>query len=207
MAFKFSKSQKTTAARWVAIHTLGTGDGVRTDFDLPASEKPLLVLAGFYRINDERKEKDDDGRSTKVTMKATVTPGKVSFENPVSPGTIVTALELDAEGETALKMLPASIGITEALQKAVDDRRKDLKLKSVDDLPWLELYRLNFIKLVVDWAGMVDSDTNEPMPCNDETKKLFLDLYDGGIFGAFVMHASGELRSLIFTERETLTKN
>jgi hypothetical protein len=71
----------------------------------------------------------------------------------------------------------------------------------------MELYRLNFTTLVTDWRGMTDSDTNEPMPCNDETKRLFLDLFDGGLFGAFVMHASAELRNLIFSEREEIAKN
>jgi hypothetical protein len=207
MAFKFSRNQKTTAARWVTIHTLGKGDGIQQEFALPETANQLVVLAGFVRINDERKEKDDDGKVTRVILKATIADGKVTFEKPVNAGVIVTAIELDAEGDTSLKVLPASIGITESLTTAVEEKRKALKLKTVEEIPGLDLYRLNFVKLVTDWHGMTDEDTNEPMPCNDDTKKQFLDLFDGGIFGAFVMHASSELRNMIFIEREQTVKN
>lgn len=104
------------------------------------------------------------------------------------------------------KVLPMSTSLKKRIYEKQPEifRKRDSKvIPSDNDLA--ELGRVTFQALVTDWGGI--EGENGPLPCDTESKELFLNQKDSTFFGLFVSNRSAELRAEGMNSFATDSKN
>lgn len=185
----------------------GTGDGVTKEFKAPiaASEaRAVLVMRDFDMVAPDGRivEKNElDGTILTDTPDGykletrNETELWVVFDQAPSFETRVTVSGLGRKVGIAFRIIPTNT----VLQKRIKDKQpaifrapaKEMLNVTVNDLQ--EGGRVTFMELVVDWIGVTGED-DQPLPCNAEMKKIFLDQADAMVFGAFVGGRSSAIR-------------
>jgi hypothetical protein len=176
---------------------VGTGDGERKSWPLPfpvEQARGLLITQDFATV-------EPDGVTTTTTRdeegKAVITKTPAGWHLD-GAGLLV----LDVAPRFGAKLAASALGREEGdafkvyamdsiLSKTLDAKMpKELKGRKRDDIaglpPVQDMCRLAFMELVSDWKGITDAKGN-PLPCDDATKKVFLDRTDVVSFGLFVM--------------------
>jgi hypothetical protein len=84
--------------------------------------------------------------------------------------------------------------------------RKPKKREDATDTEQSEAGRINFMGLVVDWMGIVSAD-GKPVPCDDDSKKAFLNSKNAQFFGVFCRQRSLALQKEAIHSHETDSKD
>jgi hypothetical protein len=219
-------------AVWVTYgEGVGLGDGEAVDFELPVSKEQavgLQILVNGVVIGEDRKKVlEEDPETGKVEKSEedgwTVREredGKVwvTFQKPPRLGARITCSVI-GRGEDgkalAFKIYPTvrmfqdqfskrHAEVTKGLKdigarkKKFSDLNDDLLVKFFDDI---------FQTLLVDWRGVLDED-GKPLPCEADTKKLFLQVQDNAAtFGFWISARSNDVRAYLMNRTEDDLKN
>jgi hypothetical protein len=210
---------------WASFNEFcGTGDGVTKEFKIPipASEaRSVLVLRDFEMVAPAgrliaKNEKDGTilsdepngyklerrGGGLKVPTDDDLTPDQsgdelwIVFDQAPFFEVHVSVSGLGRKVGDAFCILPMST----LLQKKIQEKQPKIfrgPAKERDNVTQLDLQeagRVSFQELVVGWTGITGGD-DAPLPCNAETKGLFLDRKDAMFFGLFVSNRSSAIRA------------
>ena len=86
-------------------------------------------------------------------------------------------------------------------EKAPESLRKQSKRNDVTDTDLQDAGRVNFMDLVIDWTGICNAE-GAPVPCNEETKKNFLNETEALFFGLFITNRAKAIRTERITGHE-----
>jgi hypothetical protein len=182
----------------------GTGDGTNLEFKVPfpaAEARSVLVLRDFGMIAPDNRlvEKNElDGTILKDVPDGYRLEERgdelwIVFDRPPAFDVRVSVSCLGRQVGDAFKILP----MTTVLQKRIQEKQpaslrgRDRNAVSILDLQ--EAGRVSFMELVVDWTGVTDG--KNPLPCDTENKKLFIDQSDAMFFGLFVSNRAAAIRA------------
>ncbi len=200
----------------------GTGDGTTKEFRTPltASEaRSVLVIRSaraFEMLDPANRlvllnEKDgtvlrDDADGYKLETRGEDPYLWVVFDQAPGFKVRVSVSCLGRQVGDCFKILPMSTSLKKRIydkQPEIFRKRDNKVIPSDNDLA--ELGRVTFQELVTDWGGI--EGENGPLPCDTESKKLFLDLKDSTFFGLFITNRSAELRAEGMNSFATDSKN
>ena len=211
--FKLSKKTSRPGSRPVTLRTIGAGDGKTEEFTLP-DHPHVLVYAESYQLGVEyTRGQVVDGeveKQTGVVYEGDFGEGTVKISPAPKRGTNVTAVLLDSEGEEGeltFWIFPQTIGMSKQLTERIEKLKKDRKLKPDQQLDGTEQYEILFDHWVEKWKGVEDVDTGKEMECTVETRKRFLEHFDGGLFGTVAFEAAQHLQKIAALGEETEAKN
>lgn len=190
-------------AVWVSFDEYcGRGDGKNREFRTPippAEARELLVMRGFEIMAPDGRlimRNDQGGGILKDEADGYTLDTRpedelwIVLDRPPAFGERVNVSGLGRQVGDAFKILPMSDALQKKLSEAMPESIRNPK-KRVDasDADQSEAGRINFMGLVVDWAGIVGAD-GQPVPCDDESKKAFLNAKNAQFFGLFCRHRS-----------------
>lgn len=197
-------SRKQTG-EWASFNeSCGSGDGQNCEFKCPfpaAEARSVLVLRDFGMIAPDNRlvEKNEmDGTILRdiadgYRLEERGTELWIVFDRPPAFDSRVSVSCLGREVGDAFKILPMNTVLQKKIQEKqpASLRGRDRNAVSVLDLQ--EAGRISFMELVEDWTGITDG--KNPLPCNTENKKLFMDQSDAMFFGLFVSNRAAAIRA------------
>ena len=199
---------KKNEGEWCSFNEFcGRGDGKLREFKTPippAEAREILVMRDFEMLlpdgrliiyNDKNGGilKDEaDGYTLDVRPEGELW---IVFDKPPAFGQRVNVSGLGRKVGDAFKILPMTTVVSKKLsEKKPESLRKVSKRADILDTDLEDAGRLNFMELVVDWVGVCDG-AGAPVPCNEETKKGFINETEGLFFGMFVTNRAKALRA------------
>jgi hypothetical protein len=185
-------------AVWVSFDEFcGRGDGKTREFKTPippAEAREVLVMSDFQVLAPDGRyimRNDKDGTILKDEpdgYKLEVRPGDelwIVFDRPRAFDARVNVSGLGREVGDAFKILPMTDTLQRTLGEAMPENiRRPKKREDATDADQMEAGRINFMGLVMDWRGIVSSD-GTPVPCDEASKKAFLNTKNAQFFGLF----------------------
>ncbi len=220
---RISLDGKKVEGDWCSFaETCGKGDGKTVEFKTPFPAKDargLAVMRDYLIIEPDNvlRTLGDDGKVTKeepdgyfITQTDPESPLSITFQRPprlgVTIGVSVIGHRPNVNGSEreAFKILPMTTVISKRLDELLPAELRNRKRDELARLPAVQdMCRSSFMTLVSDWQGFINDSTNEPIPCNDATKKVLIDQTDAVVLGLF---ASDRARA-IQRERMEAQKN
>lgn len=196
---RINLSKRIPEGEWSSFNEpIGTGDGEKTKWTLPISAKEargLLLMRDLEFLGPEgRRTEMQDGKSVEIPdgFQTKETPEgelEIVMDRALRPGVKLSFCALGRKAGDSFKILP----LTTVVAKKLDDAaptgiRKRSKAGEMTGDDVRDSGRTSFQNLVVDWT-LKDEEDN-PLICDEETKKAFLDQFDAGFFGLWARQRS-----------------